>query len=140
MDRFSKTTEIDTAEIAAATMEDDTPKKSKASNIIALVICILIAILVWVFVMETDTSLVEKQYRDVYVYATVADTEAFDTMSIIVKSSRRNLIDLKSEDFKVVAVGEGVYKVYLTGERCNEFALQSQTTTTDGIVVTVIGK
>ena len=60
MDRFSKTTEIDTAEITAATMEDDTPKKSKATNIIALVLCLLIAVIVWIFVMETDTNYIEK--------------------------------------------------------------------------------
>ena len=67
MDRFSKTTEIDISELAA--IEDDTPKKSKIGNIIALILSIIIAIFIWLYVMETNVLTEQINIDDIYVYS-----------------------------------------------------------------------
>ena len=41
MDKFSRTTEIDTAGVLSA-IEEETPKKSRKGNIIALIICVFL--------------------------------------------------------------------------------------------------
>lgn len=125
MDRFSRTTEIDTAEIAAATMEDDTPQKSKASVIIAIVVCLLVAVVIWLFVMETNTEIIQKEFNDIPVYATITDTTPIKTDKIIVSGVRRNVIDLNSEDFKIVE-GTNGYNAILLGEKAELFYLTSE--------------
>lgn len=139
MDRFSKTTEIDTAEITAATMEDDTPKKSKVSNIIALILCILIAIVVWMFVMETDTNYIEKDFDDVPVYSDVISDNPIDKIDIVVTGIRNNIIDIKASDIKLVLTGDK-YDVYLSEEKNQIFNAEIKIEPNDEIVVTVIRK
>ena len=64
MDKFSRTTELDTAGVLNA-IEEDTPKKSRRNNIIALVVCFFVAIFIWAFVISIDTELYEKKYENV---------------------------------------------------------------------------
>ena len=64
MDKFSRTTELDTAGVLNA-IEEDTPKKSRRNNIIALVVCFFVAIFIWAFVVSIDTELYEKKYENV---------------------------------------------------------------------------
>ena len=137
MDRFSKTTEIDTAEITAATMEDDTPKRSKATNIIALVLCLLIAVIVWIFVMETDTNYIEKSLDSVPVYGDYVDQSPIDHTTIVVKGIRKNVIDISANDLKLVALVDGGYDVYLTEEKGGRFIVELQFEPSNDIVVTV---
>ena len=63
MDKFTKTTEIDISNVNS--VEDDTPQKSKVGKIIAAIVCILLAICAWVYVVETDDTLVEKEFNNV---------------------------------------------------------------------------
>ncbi len=140
MDRFSKTTEIDTAEITAATMEDDTPKKSKATNIIALVLCLLIAVIVWVFVMETDTNYIEKNYDDIPVYAEPMAETPVDYKTIAIRGVRRNVIEIKAEDIMLVVDSNNGYTAYLVGDKSLSFVLETQFDSSDDIIVTVLAK
>lgn len=137
MDRFSRTTEIDTAEIAAATMEDDTPKKSKVSSIIALVICILIAIIVWAFVMETDTNYIEKDFNGIHVYSSILDTNPIDEVDVVVVGVRKNVIDIKPSDIKLVLDDKGDYNAYLCESKKEIFIAEVEVNKNDEIVVTV---
>lgn len=137
MDRFSRTTEIDTAEIAAATMEDDTPKKSKVSSIIALVICILIAIIVWAFVMETDTNYIEKDFNGIHVYSSILDTNPIDEVDVVVVGVRKNVIDIKPSDIKLVLDDMGDYNAYLCESKKEIFIAEVEVNKNDEIVVTV---
>ena len=127
MDRFSKTTEIDTSEVAAATMEEDTPQKSKVNNIIALVVCLLIAVVIWLFVMEKDTELMEKKFEGVPVYSDYTEVVSTTNADITVNGIRKNIVDLKSEDFKIVEVN-GQYEIFLIGGKADIFALTNEST------------
>ncbi|MBQ7412619.1 MAG: hypothetical protein IJW10_06940 [Clostridia bacterium] len=140
MDRFSKTTEIDTAEITAATMEDDTPKKSKATNIIALVLCLLIAVIVWVFVMETDTNYIEKNYDDIPVYAESMAESPIEYKTIAIRGARKNVIEIKAEDIMLVVDSNDSYTAYLIGDKSSSFVLETQFDSSDDIIVTVLAK
>jgi hypothetical protein len=58
MDRFSRTIDTDTAEYA--NIEDSTPtKRGKLSKIIAIIVCFLLAVVMWLYVMEVNTENVE---------------------------------------------------------------------------------
>lgn len=139
MDRFSRTTEIDTAEIAAATMEDDTPKKSKITNIIVLVLCLLISVIIWLMVMETNTDIMEKEYNNIPVFADYVSTTPVEYKQITVKGVRKNIIDLKSSDFTIIIEEGGRYMVYLIDGKANEFTLMNESNGNE-IVVSVSEK
>lgn len=103
MDKFTKTTEIDIS--AMNEMEDETPKKSKVGTIVALIVCLFVSLFIWIFVMETDTSLIEKTYDDVSV-TIVNNINNFDItaedMSVIIKATRSDFADLKKHDISVI--------------------------------------
>jgi hypothetical protein len=139
MDRFSKTTEIDTAEIAAAAIEDDTPQKSRASIIIALISCILIAIVIWMGVMEADSDVFQRDFDNVGVYSTYTDVEAVDSITITVKGLRRVVVDFKASDFKVIKSAEDKYIVSLEGNKADAYVIENESTD-DSIVVSVSKK
>ena len=140
MDRFSNTTEIDSAEITAASMEDDTPKKSIATNIIALVLCLLIAVIVWVFVMETDTNYIEKNYDDIPVYAESMAESPIYYKTIAIRGARKNVIEIKAEDIMLVVDSNDSYTAYLIGDKSSSFVLETQFDSSDDIIVTVLAK
>lgn len=102
MDKFTKTTEIDIS--AMVDMEDETPKKSKASTIIALVVCLIVSLLIWTFVMETDSSLIEKTYEEISV-TVINNTENYnitaEDVSVAIKATRSDFADLKKQDIVV---------------------------------------
>ena len=139
MDRFSKTTEIDTAEIAAAAMEDDTPKKSRTSIIIALISCILISIVIWMGVMEADTDPFQRDFDNVCVYATQSDVDSIDSITLTVKGIRNVVVDFKASDFKVVKTSENEYAVYLVDGKADAYTIRNESTY-DSVVVSVSKK
>jgi len=102
MDKFTKTTEIDIS--AMNEMEDETPKKSNVGTVIALIICLIASIFIWLLVMETDTTLIEKQFDDVSVQV-VGEIEGYDIIvspvDINVKATRSDMADLTKDDIKL---------------------------------------
>ncbi|MBE6624266.1 MAG: hypothetical protein E7622_01335 [Ruminococcaceae bacterium] len=139
MDRFSKTTEIDTAEIAAAAMEDDTPQKSKVTLVIALISCILIAIVIWMGVMEADNDIFQRDFDDVSVYAPYTDVEPTGSITITVKGVRRVVVDFKSSDFKVVKTAENEYAVFLIESKAEAYEIKNESTD-DSVIVSISKK
>ena len=102
MDKFSKTTEIDISD--AMGMEDDTPKKSIKWKVVAIVMSVLIAICIWLYVMQTDTTLYERDYKDIPVTVVNAngyDITVSDTVTVTIKGMRSTLADIKKSDITV---------------------------------------
>ena len=117
MDKFSRTTEIDTAGVLNA-IEQDTPKKSRRGNIIALVICIFVAIGIWAYVMYTDPAIHEKEFSGVRVTCENDDynVQILDEVDVTVKGTNINITEISKSDIKVVIlkkeiVGTGEYRV-----------------------------
>ena len=109
MDKFSKTTEIDISD--AMGMEDDTPKKSIKWKVVAIVMSVLIAICIWLYVMQTDTTLYERDYKDISV--TVVNENGYnvtvsDTVTVTLKGMKSTLADIKKSDITVQADASSV--------------------------------
>ncbi len=117
MDKFSRTTEIDTAGVLNA-IEQDTPKKSRRGNIIALIICIIVAIGIWAYVMYTDPEIHEKEFNDIKVTCESEDytVEVLDDVDVVLKGTNISITEVSKSDIKVVIlkkeiVGTGEYRV-----------------------------
>ena len=99
MEKFTKTTEIDIS--AMNEIEDEAPKKSNVGNVIAIIVCLLLAILIWVFVIETDDSLTSKVYK-VNVTDTVDGYEIVNTsINVEIRATRSDLADLSKDEIIV---------------------------------------
>lgn len=133
MDRFSKTTDIDIAEVAAASSVTDTPKKSKVSAIVAYMVCVVLAIFIWLWVMETDTTVIQREFNDVQICSSFFDSEPIGYTDITVKGVRKNIVDLKARDFKIVEV-DGKYEIYLLENESSDLVLTNESTATEIIV------
>lgn len=100
MEKFTKTTEIDIS--AMNEIEDEAPKKSNVGNVIAIIVCLLLAILIWVFVIETDDSLTSKVYK-VNVTDTVDGYEIVNTsINVEIRATRSDLADLSKDEIIVM--------------------------------------
>ncbi len=109
MDKFSRTTEIDTAGVLNA-IEQDAPKKSRRGNIIALVVCVLTAICIWLYVMDTDTQIIEKEYLDVPVIVESVDfdVDVKTMVDVTIKGTKGDLVDIKRSEIKLVVTSESI--------------------------------
>jgi hypothetical protein len=101
MDKFSRTTELDTAGVLNA-IEEDTPKKSRRNNIIALAVCFLVAICIWAFVISIDTELYEKRYENVEIIFENSDYKVTSSANIVVvvKGTKNELVDINRDEVK----------------------------------------
>ncbi len=102
MDKFTKTTEIDIS--AMTEMEDETPQKSSTGKIIAMICCLILAMIIWLFVMEIDTTIQEREYNDISVepignagYTILGDLNVDVTLTGI----NRELADINKDDISV---------------------------------------
>lgn len=102
MDKFSRTTEIDTAGVLNA-IEQDTPKKSRRGKIIALIICLFVAICIWVYAMDTDTTIDEKKYDDIDIVVESDEyiVEVLTTVDVTLKGTKGDLVDIKRSEIKI---------------------------------------
>ena len=98
MDKFTKTTEIDIS--AMNEMEDETPKKSNVGKIIALIICLIASIFIWLLVMETDNTKIEKEFKDVAVVVSYKSAQNPDyeiivePVDVTISATRSDMADL----------------------------------------------
>lgn len=102
MDKFTKTTEIDISSMSA--IEEDTPKSGKWGKIVALILCLLLAVIIWVYVMETDTSIKTKTIEDVNVTSVTANgynSTTVPSFDIEASGIFRDLVDIKKEDIRI---------------------------------------
>ena len=103
MDKFTKTTEIDIS--AMTEMEDETPKKSNVGNVIAMICCLIFAIIIWLFVMEIDTSEKTRAYNDISI--SVIGNEGYvvsgnKTVDVVLKGISKELADVDRDDIQAI--------------------------------------
>ena len=109
MDKFSRTTEIDTAGVLSA-IEEETPKKSRRGNIIALVICVLVAIFIWAYVVDTNPEISSIEFSNVEVavqsdeYNVVLKTQ----VDITVSGTISDIVDINRSDISVYISTESI--------------------------------
>lgn len=104
MDKFTKTTEIDIS--AMNEIEDETPKKSNAGTIVALILCLVASIFIWLLVMETDTQEIEKTFSGVPVQVVqVSDIDSYEitvsSATVTVKATKSDMADLTKDGIKL---------------------------------------
>ena len=103
MDKFTKTTEIDIS--AMTEMEDETPKKSNVGNVIAMVCCLILAIFIWLFVMEIDTSIQQREYKDISVEKIGYDAYTVSgdlSVDVVLTGISKELADINKDDIHVI--------------------------------------
>jgi len=110
MDKFSRTTEIDTAGVLSA-IEEETPKKSRRGNIIALVICILVAVFIWAYVVDTNPEIVDAQFSDV--------TVTFESEQYNVEIKTKVDVTVSGTVSDIVDISKSDITVYIPAERIN---------------------
>ena len=101
MDKFSRTTELDTDGVLNA-IEEDTPRKSRRNNIIALVVCFFVAIFIWAFVVSIDTELYEKKYENIEIIFENPDyiVTSSANITVVVKGTKNELVDISKDEVK----------------------------------------
>lgn len=127
MDKFTKTTEVDISNMGL--IEEETPQKSRVGKIIAMIISLILAVSIWLYVVETDDTLVEKEFTNVEVKIVnlSADLDIVaDPVTVILTGTNSKLVDIDEEDIIVeiyadlVKEGDTVvtenYKAYINGE------------------------
>ena len=109
MDKFSRTTEIDTAGVLSA-IEEETPKKSRRGNIIALVICVIVAIFICAYVVDTNPEITSIEFSNVEVavqsdeYNVVLKTQ----VDITVSGTISDIVDINRSDISVYISTESI--------------------------------
>lgn len=127
MDKFTKTTEVDISNMGL--IEEETPQKSKAGKIIAMIISLLLAVSIWLYVVETDDTLVEKEFNNVEVKIVnlSADREIVaDPVTVILTGTKSKLVDIDEDDIIVEIDADKIedgdtfvtehYRAYINGE------------------------
>jgi len=120
MDKFTKTTEVDIPNTNP--VEDEAPQKSKTGKIIAAIVCVLLAIIAWIYVVETDDTKVERTFKniDVVILDSSNDyTIKADKVSVTLVGTNSQLVDVdeskiivKAKALKKQDNGEKRYCVY----------------------------
>lgn len=103
MDKFTKTTEIDIS--AMTEMEDETPQKSSAGKVVAMIFCLIFAIIIWLFVMEIDTSIQEREYKNISIlkvsdagYTVTGD----ENVDVILTGFSHELADIDRNEIRAI--------------------------------------
>ena len=121
MDKFSRTTELDTAGVLNA-IEEDTTKKSRRNNIIALVVCFFVAIFIWAYVVSIDTELYEKKYENVEIVFENPNYNVSSSavISVTVKGTKNELVDINKGEVKARVRGTHIRGVgeYIVPVEC----------------------
>lgn len=110
MDKFTKTTEIDISSMNDS-MEEATPKKNKSSKIIAMILSLVVAFGIWVYVLETDTTVVKDLYENIPV---IGMTDVY--VNVWVEGTNSQLADVKAEYIEVTKSDAG-YKAQIVVDR-----------------------
>ena len=117
MERFTKTTEIENSD-EYVNDEKATLRKKKFGKLLAIIICLILAIVAWIYVVETDETKVEKKFDDVSV--TILDkSDKFniyaDKVSVTLIGTNSQLVDV--DPSKIVVTVSGLEHQDKYGER-----------------------
>ena len=126
MDKFTKTTEVDISNMGL--IEEDTPQKSKAGKIIAIIISLLLSISIWLYVVETDKTEVEEVYENIVVHV-LNEPDGYkvkaENVTVILTGTNSKLVDIDEADIIVEIKADNLteedtivteYKAYINGE------------------------
>ena len=94
MTKFTKTTEIDISAMHDV-IEEDTPKRSKLSFILPIIISIVLAFFVWIYVTENSDDVKKKTFTSVQ----VPNEEI--TLNIEVEGTYSALADIDQDSFEI---------------------------------------
>lgn len=94
MTKFTKTTEIDISAMHDV-IEEDTPKRSKLSFILPIIISIVLAFFVWIYVTENSDDVKKKTFTSVE----VPNEEI--TLNIEVEGTYSALADIDQDSFEI---------------------------------------
>ena len=103
MDKFTKTTEMDIS--AMHETEEKAPKKSKIGSIVAIVVCLFVAVVIWLYAMEIDIAEHTREYNNVSVdLVGNADYDISGDLSVnvVLVGPNSDLVDIEKSDIKVV--------------------------------------
>lgn len=102
MDKFTITTENDISNMNL--VEEETPQKNRTAQVIAIIISILLSVAIWLYVMETDETKIEKEYEQVTVNI-VNSNEQFNItaqdVDVILIGTNSQLVDIEKSDIIV---------------------------------------
>lgn len=102
MDKFTKTTEIEISNMNS--FEEEAPQKSKVGKVIAIIISLLLALVAWIYVTETDETEVEKEFKNIKVVVQ-NQSEQFnitaDNVSVTLIGTNSQLVDVDSNDIVI---------------------------------------
>ena len=103
MEQFSKTTELDIVDLNNT---DDIPKKNKILVVIPIVVCLLLAFLMWIVIMHVDNKEYEREYKDISVSITDGNFEitSSDKINVTLKGTKRDLARVKKSDIVIKVV------------------------------------
>ncbi len=111
MDKFTKTTEIDISNMNL--IEEEPPQKSKIGKIITIIVSLLLSITLWLYVIETDETKIDKEFDDIQVNIVNA-TEQFnitaDNVSVVLTGTNSQLVDVEKSDIIVEIDAEEIKK------------------------------
>ena len=106
MEQFSKTSELDTLEL---NNPEDIPKKRKILIIIPILVCLLLAFVMWIIIMHVDNREYEKEYKDISISITDGNFEitSSEKINVTLKGTKRDLARIKKSDI-VIKVADSV--------------------------------
>ena len=99
MTKFTKTTEIDISAMHEV-IEEETPKKSKLSLILPIIISIVLAFFIWIYVTKNSSDVKTKTITGV----SVPNEEI--TLDIEVEGTFSALADINENSFEIKKDGE----------------------------------
>lgn len=94
MTKFTKTTEIDISAMHDV-IEEETPKRSKLSFILPIIISIVLAFFVWIYVTENSDDVKKKTFTSVHVPGEEI------TLNIEVEGTYSALADIDQDSFEI---------------------------------------
>ncbi len=99
MTKFTKTTEIDISAMHEV-IEEETPKRSKLSLVLPIIISIVLAFFVWIYVTENSDDVKTKTFTSIE----VPNEEI--TLDIEVEGTYSALADINENSFEIKKDGE----------------------------------
>lgn len=125
MDKFTKTTEMDIS--AINDIDEKSPKKNKLGSIISIIFCLLIAVIIWLYVMENDTTEYTREYYNVSVNVVGGDGYKIEgelCVDVVIEGVNKDLVDIDKNDIYVtldinkikdtISSGEAYYPVAIS--------------------------
>ena len=103
MDKFTRTTEMDIS--AMQNVKEAAPKKNRIGSIVAIIFCLFIAVIIWLYAMEIDADMHTREYKSVAVELignADYDISGDLNVDIVLVGANKDLVDIEKEDIRVV--------------------------------------